>query len=513
MQNRSKHRVDTHSSDKSSRSYSPYHDSRSSRSGRERDSYQKDSRHSRHDARAKYEESEDDHDSSEHELSSSERSDRHHAKENETPNNKHKRLRDSSESTTEYHETHTARHEKTHHEKKHESRRSERKGQESALKRHRTHHDHHRVSGGEKEQTHTYETAPVTNEKAPAAPVRSAARNTVTVQTNPVQQFLGRYGDNYAFLSQHTAEQEFDRDEFHSLGRVSTNRKYYFDESLASVRNANDFLEAFWSSEANRDATVEFHQQKYQKTDRSKPLNPGCISFVMAEIDRKPYCFITISSSHAMSRNLTQQLQDFIREYNRSRRNRDNIEFALASGDSRNFCRLLIRQGASEEDIRAKMKKCAEKDYASALTKLYATFGNEFKVTGVANYDFYPYKSGSSYGNTETTKDASVTPPTSSRYDSDVMQDDLLLTRKPCCAQCQDNKQKILAIFKTAQKDGAEIQEARQYITSPLRNSFSGETSLLQAHSLYPPARVSASDDHSVRVMPSVPRHNIKVRN
>ncbi|VVC76516.1 hypothetical protein AQUSIP_18290 [Aquicella siphonis] len=347
-------------------------------------------------------------------------------------------------------------------------------------------------------------------------PVRSAARNTVRAQTNPAQLFVGPYRDNYARLLDHSADRRFQEEDFRTLGRVSSNEKYYFDESGASIRNANAFLETFWSSAENRLATREFHQEKYDKTDRSKPLHPGCISFVMADINGKQHCFVTISGFHNASNNLRRRMQEFIEDYNQSGKNRDGIEFSLVYSDTRNFSRMIGNIAVAARNEKSIMKNCSEKYYASALTKLYAEYGTNISVTGVANYDFYPFRSRGLYGDQHDTDDASVVHPRANYRDKDVLKNDLLVRRKPCCNDCQANKEQVLTVFKTAQRDGDELMERRRIITSPLRNSFSTGTSLLPTVSLFAPpvSMPSTSGYRDTQLTPPVARRtSIKVTN
>lgn len=325
---------------------------------------------------------------------------------------------------------------------------------------------------------------PVRPVRAFRAPARGEAHRTVVLRTNPVPQFQGHYSNNYSLLHAHVKSGEYNN--FRSLGRISYDKKYYFAESSQCIRMANNFLASFWSSKDNQMATKENHWEKFNKIDARQSLFPSCISFVSAEINGKKHCIVTVSGLAMSTSKVIDQLTNFINDYNLSPFNREGIEFSLINGDTRNFSRLVKGLLVNDDSESAGLKNCSEKYYASVLTKLYAEHGSDLYVSGVTNYDFYPYFIDTIYGNQADSVDASVTPPyVSNRDNYDILDSGLLLTRKPCCKDCQTNKNAILRVFKAAQTNGRDLLNERQVITSPLRNSFATQTSLLSSPSIY----------------------------
>lgn len=313
----------------------------------------------------------------------------------------------------------------------------------------------------------------------------------VEMEPKVKSKFMGRNRRNYQRFLKYIEQQDFNDADFTTLGTLSDDNFYYFVQSDACRNNARNFLDEFWKDERNRNLTLERHHQKYNDARKKAPLFPSCMSFINAEINGKKYCFIALSAIGSVSDELYERLKVFVKNYNGQ-----DTEFILLEGDVTNF-NVLTQHVASNPD-RSAFKECSEKYYASCLTKLYLQHGSQLKVTGVVNGGFYPYEINGIYGEKTDSKgqygDESVIHPIFKMNDLQLSDERMLMFR-PCCSDCQKNKQCMFNIWKAAQHYGDALlagpklveEERKKIMTSPLIHSFGfeSESSLLQRNSMF----------------------------
>jgi hypothetical protein len=296
---------------------------------------------------------------------------------------------------------------------------------------------------------------------------------------------------SYSKFLSHVRHHDFSAEDFSKLGALSDKPNFYFEESAKCKTLTADFLQAFWNSVDNRELTVKNHQKKFNDQGGKEPVSPMCISFINATIKDKDYCFIAISSIDEATPALLSSLKAFIEEHNKQN---TSTEFVLLHGKTGNFSSLI--QSINQKTDKGAYKTCAEKYFASCLTKLFLQYGNDIRVNGVVNCDLYPFEGDENgqalpYGKQAYALDPTVTPPRT-KNGKLVLEDDTIVTTKPCCAACTKNKNAILKIFKAAQSHGAMLLEEPGSVkrdmerleTSPVRRSIATPSSLLTKFSL-----------------------------
>ena len=314
-------------------------------------------------------------------------------------------------------------------------------------------------------------------------PVRTTTD--VPVTTGPINIFKGPDVNNYFDLLNYIRTTKINGD-FYTLGNISNDAKYYFEETNETNACANLFLSNFWANKKNDDLTVENHHEKYTRLNKNEAIFPSCISFVNATIDDKAYCFIAISDIKMLSDALKKELKIFIEDYNK--KSTGSPEFVLLDGFIWNINTLINFISNNNEKYQSS-KACSEKYFISLLLKLYLDYGAHLEVTGVGNYRFYPYHKNIYYGGNRKSPDSAVKPPVKNAPRL-WLKDGKYTSSIPCCVACQNNKQAVLTLLKAAQEAGQDFlneknivsnnrKSVKKYCTSPLRDSIATSTSLL----------------------------------
>lgn len=268
---------------------------------------------------------------------------------------------------------------------------------------------------------------------------------------------------------------------FDSLGAVSKNPKFYFDETTEDKQTISDLLDYFWDDEKNYNASLEFQHARASKA-------PACFSAIFGQLagegDEKPTkcCFLALSSSEEVAKKPAVQallIQLEIATIHYSRINPD-CKFYLLPFSSKAFRNYMteLHQESFSAAHPIQERECAEAAFLNALGKVYQTYGTQFQVTSVVNCGFYPLRKNAA---AEETAASSVIPKITDPQKSFHKASELPSAKYNvvtwyCCDLCQSKKVVALSMLLTAQSTPRltaieETKDVSRPLYSPIRGS------------------------------------------
>lgn len=249
---------------------------------------------------------------------------------------------------------------------------------------------------------------------------------------------------------------------FENLERVTISDDLnYFHRSTIATKCASNFLKELWADKGIFFIIDKFYQDKQaQAKQKESDVRPSCLSFLPIEIGEEKFCLMAFSGYAHYGDELRKYIVSFVETYNKQ--NKPDYPLVLLGNirkdkEITNIDSLLENISTGLEQKLLKARSCAEKSYIIEVFKLLALHGNQVKIKGAINCEFYPYlvNKKNKVPNTNSPAHTEELKANSQSY---------LLSAIHCCPKCQNNKPAVLLACHGAQQLASRAKQ--QHIVS-----------------------------------------------